>query len=332
MKNKINIEGRMIGDNSPAYIIAEIGLNHNKDMVLAKKTIKAAKDSGADAVKFQTFITDRLAVKSSGAYNIFRSLELSRDDFKEISDYSKEVGITFFSTPFCLECVDWLEELKVPCYKIASGDLNYHELIKRAAGTGKPVILSSGMSELTEIKKTIKIIENEGNNKIILMHTISKYPPMYDEVDLQMITDLKNNFKYQIGFSDHSQDNTMSICARVLGAAVFERHFTLDKNLDGPDHAISLMPHELKELRYKLDCVDAGLKRNAVRSDNEIKKGARRGLYAASDISEGQIITREMIDVVRPANTMEPMDLDKLIDRKIKKNLKTGEGFDLTCI
>ena len=332
MKKEINISGRIISENSPAYIIAEIGLNHNKDMNLAKKTIKAAKDNGADAVKFQSFITDKLVVKSSGAYDIFKSLELSKDHFKEISDYSKEVGITFFSTPFCLECVEWLEELDVPCYKIASGDLNYYELVKLAAGTGKPVILSSGMSELAEIKKTINAIEEERNDKIILLHTISKYPPMYDEIDLQMITELKNNYKYQIGFSDHSEDNIMSICARVLGAAVFERHFTLDKNLNGPDHSISLMPHELKELRYKLSCVDAGLKRNDTRSDNEIKKGARRGLYASCDIEIGERITREMIDVVRPANILEPKDIDKLIDKKIKKPLRSGDAFDLACI
>jgi len=333
MRREIAIDDAIIGENKKAYIIAEIGLNHNNDMELTKKMIRNAKENGADAVKFQTFISEKLFMDSIEIFPLFKSLELTKEDFKEISSYCKKTDITFFSTPFCTECVEWLEEIDVPCYKIASSDLDFIELIVRCANTKKPVILSTGMGDLPSIKKSVKIIEKTGNKNIIILHTITKYPPEYKDMDLRMISRLRKEFDYPIGFSDHSLDNTMAVVARALGASIFEKHFTLDKKLPGPDHAISLEPKELMDLKKKLSAVDAGLEEHLnERSDALMAKGAKRSLYASKDIHSGTIISREMINIIRPRSVLTPLDLNKLLGKRLKKDLKKNDPFDFTCV
>ncbi len=332
MRKSIIIDGKIIGENQRSYLIAEIGLNHNLDLNLAKKQIKSAKESGADAVKFQTFITEEFISKKSNAFSLFKSLEFSKDDFKKISEYSKEIGITFFSTPFSLECIEWLEELNVPCYKIASSDLNYTDLLNAAAKTGKPIILSTGMSNLKMIEKSVSIINKIGNNNIIILHTISKYPPEYEDMNLRMIELFKSKFNYPIGFSDHTTDNTMSITARVLGASIFERHFTIDKKLKGPDHCISLEPNDFFNLKNELSAVDKALIFNKEkRADIVIEKSARRGLYAKRDIKKGEQIVKDLILIIRPVEEMSVDKLPRILGKKVKKDIKKGESFDSTC-
>ncbi len=333
MTGYIDINRNRISNESPAYLVAEIGLNHNCDMELAKKMIKKANDCGINAVKFQTYITEKLILDNSDAYKLFKNLELKKSDFTQLSDYSKELGITFFSTPFCHECVDWLEELNVPCYKIASMDSDYYDLIKYIADTGKPIILSTGMSSFGIIEKAVNIIEKAGNNKIIILHTISKYPPKYEDMNLMMIEKMKSIFNYMIGFSDHTLDNTMSLVARVLGAVLFEKHFTIDKNLDGPDQAMSMIPEEFIDLKNKLKAVDEGLKINMhERSDVLIEKGARRSLYTCKDLKKGTMIEKEMINIVRPKGFFTPESVELFIGKTLKKDMKKNDMFDLTCI
>lgn len=332
MKKSIVIEEKIISEESDSYIAAEIGLNHNRDIELAKRMILEAKKSGADAVKFQTYITEKLIIEESPAFKLFKDLELSKNQFKELSQYSKEVGITFFSTPFCIEAVEWLEEINIPCYKIASMDIDYYDLLKACASTGKPVILSTGMSSLCEIEKAIEVIEKENNNNIVLLHTISKYPPEHKDMNLNMIKKLKEIFPFPVGFSDHSLDNISAIIARSFGAVFFEKHFTLSKNLKGPDHSISLEPHELVDLREKLSLVDKCLTISKERGDAFIKSGARRGLYAAKDIKKDETIKKEDILAIRPLENALPCDfINYFINRKTKKDIKKGEAlsFDL---
>ena len=333
MSTSIIIDGKEISDKSPSYIIAEIGLNHNKSLELAKRMIKKAKESGADAVKFQTYITEKLINQNEKAFSIFKDLELTFDDFREISDYCRETGITFFSTPFSLESVDWLEKLNVPCYKIASMDINYFDLLKYAAQTGKPVILSTGMSSMGAIEKAVDKILNAGNDKIVILHTISKYPPEYSDMDMQMIKRIKRVFDFPVGFSDHTPDNTMAIVARIFGASVFEKHFTLDRSLAGPDHSISSVPEDFADLKAKLENIDKSLMEHfRERGDEEIKTGARRSLYAAVNLKKGDVLTREMISVVRPAKGLGPEYIDLIIGRKLKHDLKKGDLIELSCI
>ena len=332
MRKSINISGKIIGDYQNPYLIAEIGLNHNHDIKLAQKMIKSAKDNGADAVKFQTFITEQLISKKSKAFPLFKDLEFSKNDFKVISDYCKKVNITFFSTPFCLKCVEWLEEINVPCYKIASSDLNYIDLLVAVAKTGKPVILSTGISNMKIIKNAISIINKNGNDNIIILHTISKYPPEYKDMNLGMIKYFRSKFDYPIGFSDHTTDNTMSLVARVLGASIFERHFTIDKKLNGPDHSISLEPGDFLDLKNKLNNVDEALVFNKEkRADMIIEKSARRGLYAKTDIQKGQEINKDLISIIRPVEGLSVDELPLILGKKIKRAILKGDSIDRSC-
>ncbi len=333
MPKSISLGDEAVTDISKPYIIAEIGLNHNRDLNLARKMIDAARKSFVNAVKFQTYITEKLVAGNSPAFKLFKDLELSADDFREIADYCRAMKIVFFSTPFCFEAVDILEKLDVPFYKIASMDTNYYELLKYIASTKKPVILSTGMTGMDTIERAIEAINMAGNDNIILLHTISKYPPKYDDMDMGMIERLKILFNYPVGFSDHTRDNSMAIVARTLGASVFEKHFTLDRNLPGPDHAISSTPEDFIDLKNKLDMVDRSMAGHIKRSDIEIENGARRSLYAGKDITKGETITREMIDVIRPFNGgLRPEDIELLIGKVIKLNMKKGEMFNLSCV
>lgn len=334
MKTHITIDGTAIGNENDCYIIAEIGLNHNNDMSLTKKMIKSAKESGANAVKFQTYITENLTVDNSPAFKIFKDLELDKNQFKEISDYCKTVGITFFSTPFCFKTVDILEELGVPCYKVSSTDLNYYELLKYIGTKGKPIILSTGMSSISEIDKAVNTILNTGNDKIIILHCISKYPPEKKDMNMSMITKLKNLYpNYNIGFSDHTTDMTTSIIARTLGATVIEKHFTLDKNLPGPDHSISSTPEDFKNLYLELQSVDMALQfKSRERADGLVAKGARRSLIAKYDIKKGTILTEDMIAVIRPGTGIAPEFLPIFVGRELKKDILKNQIFELTHI
>ena len=333
MRKTIHIDRKAIGENQKAYLVAEIGLNHNHDLNLAKKTILKAKESGADAVKFQTYITEKLLSKKHEAFSIFKKLELSKEEFKIISDYCREINITFFSSPFCIECIEWLENINVPCYKISSADINYYDLIRQAAKTSKPILLSTGMSDFALIEKAVSTILKTGNDKIIILHTISKYPAKYCDMDLQMINKLKTIFNFPIGFSDHSSDNIMSIVARTLGASLFEKHFTLNKNMDGPDHRLSITPKELNNMREQLTAVDEGLSpRFFSRTDFDTTQEARRGLYAAKNLKKGTIITADMISIIRPTSSVSPEFLPLFLDKKLTRPLKKDDSFDLSCI
>jgi N-acetylneuraminate synthase/N,N'-diacetyllegionaminate synthase len=334
MSGIIEIDGIKIGNNQKAYLIAEIGLNHNKDLNLTKKMILSAKENGADAVKFQTYFSNKLLLETSPVFSLFKNLELSKDDFIQIKKYCEEIGITFFSTPFCYESVDLLKELDVPCYKIASMDLNYYDFIKYIAQIGKPIILSTGMGRFSEIDRAVEVIEKTGNKNIIILHCVSKYPPLPGEMQLKIIEKLKNIYPlYPIGFSDHSPDNTMGIVARTLGACVFEKHFTLDKNLSGPDHQISCEPSDFLDLRNKINDVDDSLNDQSTdRLDFEIAKHARRSLFASKDIKKGEILDKDMIDIVRPGDGIAPEFLEVFIGKESKNDIKKGEKLKFSNI
>jgi N,N'-diacetyllegionaminate synthase len=333
MANKLSVDNFTLDSNNNFYMIAEIGLNHNNDIDLTKRMILKAKESGANAVKFQTYNTEKLLPESSPAFSIFKKLELSKVDFLEISAFCKKSDITFFSTPFCFESVDLLEEINVPCYKIASMDVNYYDFIRYIASKNKPVIISTGMSKLSEICRAIETIEKTGNKQIIIMHCISKYPPSSDEMNMRMISQLIDMYPdYPIGFSDHSPSDTMAIVARVLGACVFEKHFTMDKNLDGPDHKISFDPYEFKTMKDKLLSVDESLNFSAERKDMDIAIHAKRSLFAGKNLKKGELLEKNMIDVIRPGNGLPPEMMEFFLGKEIKKDLKKGQIIDFSII
>lgn len=334
MKNTVTIENRILGHNTTPFLVAEIGLNHNNDFELTKKMILAAKEAGAEAVKFQFYKTENLIVDSSEVFSLFKELELTKEHFSRILSFCKEADIICFATPFCFETADVLEELNVPCYKIASSDLNYYDFISHVAEKGKPVILSTGMASLGEIEKAVHAITHVGNNQVILLHCVSKYPPAHEDMALSFIKRLMSMYpEFIIGFSDHSPDNLMSVVARTLGAEVFERHFTLDKTLKGPDHGISLNPAEFKDLAEKLAIVDTSLSHfHGVRNDKSIASGARRSLFASCDMKAGTVLEPGKIKIVRPGSGVAPEFLPLFMGRALKKDLKKNDKIGMDCI
>jgi N,N'-diacetyllegionaminate synthase len=342
MVKKFQIADRFIGGHAPCFIIAEAGVNHNGDIKLAKRLIEIAKKAGADAVKFQTFKAKDVVSKSaekakyqketSGAeesqFELIRKLELKPRDFKELFDYAHEKGIVFLSSPFDARSVDLLDRLGVPAYKIGSGEITNFPLIKYIAKKGKPIILSTGMSTLVEIKEALQTIKGGGVRDIILLHCISAYPAKAEEVNLKVMQTLRSIFKVPVGFSDHTLGITVPIAAVALGASVLEKHFTLDRNLPGPDHKTSLGPKEFMQMveaiRQVEKAIGNGIKR-LTDDEEEIKRVARRSIVAKVDIPKGTLITEEMLDIRRPGTGIAPKFLNMVVGNVAKSSIKRDE-------
>lgn len=318
------------------FIIAEIGVNHNGDINLAKSMIKSASECGVDAVKFQTFKSENLVTKTAktasyqekntnenSQFEMLKKLELSLDDFKELKEYASKYGVIFISSPFDIESVDLLEELDVSLYKLGSGELNNFELIDHVQKTNKPMIISTGMATLEEIKETYDFIDDK--DKLIILHCITGYPTSFKEANLNFIKTLQKEFDVHIGFSDHSPGIELPIAAVALGARVIEKHFTLDKTLEGPDHKASLNPIEFKSMVDAIRNVEVAMG-DGIRkfSDNEleIKKVARKSIVLNKEISKDTIIQRNMLSVKRPGTGIPPKFIDKVVGKRVIKDLK----------
>ena len=339
---KIKISDKFIDEGEPCFIIAEAGVNHNGDINLAKKLIGAAKEAGADAVKFQTFRAENVVTKNAGKaeyqketagigesqYDMIKKLELTEEDFKELAEYAKKKDILFLSSPFDKESVDLLDGLDVPAFKIGSGEITNFPLLKHTAKKEKPIILSTGMCTLGEVEEALNVIRSERVEDVILLHCVSNYPARIEDVNLRAMETLKQAFKIPVGFSDHTLGITASIAAVALGACVIEKHFTLDRNLPGPDHKASLEPDELKEMVKGIRDVEKALGdwiKQPTTNEEEIKKIARRSVIAKIDIPEGTVITEGMLDVKRPGTGIEPKYFDFIVGMRAKKDIKKSD-------
>tara|TARA_Y100000310_G_scaffold316318_1_gene367878 strand:- start:13460 stop:14542 length:1083 start_codon:yes stop_codon:yes gene_type:complete len=343
---ELKINNKIISDNSPCFIIAEAGVNHatringiyQKSVERAKKLIDVAVESGADAIKFQTFKTDRLILKQSPSANYhkeavgedddwYKRLEresLNEDDFKELFNYCKQKNIIFLSTPYEKESVDLLERINVPAYKISSGDITNLPLLEYISQKNKPIILSTGMSDLNEIEKAIEIIKQQGNNQIIILQCTANYPIKIEESNLNVIKTLKNTFGLITGYSDHTIGNLAVISAVSLGAKVIEKHITLNKNDFGPDHRMSLEPLELKEMINYIRETEKALGsfiKQPTKSEINNKNQLRKSIVTIKDIFQGSIITRDMIDIKRPGTGLSPKYFNEIIGKKLNKNI-----------
>ena len=320
------------------FIIAEIGVNHNGSVELAKKMIKSASECGVDAVKFQTFNSEDLVTENAktasyqekntnenSQLKMLKKLELTFDNFKELNEYALKNNVMFISSPFDIKSVDLLEKLDVPLYKLGSGELTNFELIDYVQKTGKPIIISTGMATLDEIKETYDFIENKDN--LIILHCITGYPTSFEEANLNFIKTLQKEFDVPIGFSDHSPGIELPIAAVALGACVVEKHFTLDKNLEGPDHKASLNPKEFKAMVDAIRNVEVAMG-DGVRkfSDNEeeIKKVARKSIVLNQDVKKGTVLQREMLSIKRPGTGIPPKFINDIIGKEIIEDLKSG--------
>ena len=340
----IKIKDREIKNYFKPYIIAEIGANHNGDIELAKKLIAEAKKCGVDAVKFQSWTPSSLICKEEYNNNQvytdspkkhFGSLKemvekyyLREEQHFELKKYCDNLKIDFCSTPFSKEEVDLLMKLDVPFIKVASMDINNLELLKYMAKQQKPIILSTGMSTLSEIEKAIEIIENEGNNQIILLHCISIYPPKYEDINLNNILMLEKTFGYPVGFSDHTIGTSIPLASVALGSCIIEKHFTLDKNMPGWDHEISADPQELEIICKESKNITGALgtyKRIVSKDEQEKLKKFRRSIVLANNSKEGETIKLENLEFKRPGTGIRPDEIKYVIGKKIIRNIEKDE-------
>ncbi len=335
----IRIGKKVIDNFRRPYIIAEIGANHNGSIALAKKLIREASSAGCDAVKFQSWTKETIFSsqfykehsadrdKNFGDRNLEEMIELfqlSKDAHAGLFACARENNIEFLSTPFSNQEVDLLDRLGVKAFKIASMDLNNYGFIEYIASKQKPVILSTGLSSLTEIKNAVSVVRRAGNKKLILMHCVAVYPPKEDAINLYNIDMLRDLFHIPIGFSDHSIGIITALAAVARGASVIERHFTLDRSMPGWDHAISSDPEEMAELVKESKKVSLALGRydRILSKEEEVKKKSfRRSIVAANNIRKGQIIKKADLDYKRPGTGFEPEYSAQIINKKARRDI-----------
>ncbi|MFX1256306.1 MAG: N-acetylneuraminate synthase [Promethearchaeota archaeon] len=337
--NEILINGKKIGKKSPIFLIAEAGINHNGDILLAKKLIDIAANAEVDAIKFQTFKTEnvflsstpkveyqRISEEDSETFNeMAKKFEFSRETFKELKNYCDQKNIIFLSTPYDKTSVDWLKELKVTAYKISSGDMNNFPLLKYICSKKKPILLSTGMATLEEVKETIQFLESNNANNIVIFQCTTNYPSNYEELNLNVInTYLKEFPNYIIGFSDHSLGIEASIGAAAKGAKIIEKHFTVDKNLEGPDHSASLNPEELIQWVKGIRIIEKALgeyKKEPSKVEKDISKIVRRSIISLVDLKKGEYIKEKHIGAKRPATGISPNFFYRIIGKKVKRDI-----------
>ena len=322
------------------YIIAEIGSNHNGDMDLARKIIDAAVETGADAVKFQSWTPESLIAREEYEANtvytddpkkhwgslreMVEEYYLREDQHKELKEYCDKKGVDFCSTPFSEEETDLLNELNVPFYKVASMDINNLRLLKYLSQFNKPVILSTGMATMGEIEQAIQTLEDAGNRQIMLLHCISVYPPKMENVNLRNIPMLQQTFGYPVGFSDHTIGSAIPLASVALGACLIEKHFTIDKDLPGWDHMISANPAEMTEICRESKNIAASLGSfRRVISEEEKKKmpKMRRSIITSKDLEKGAVIKEEDLTFKRPGTGISPDQTDIIVGRTLKSAL-----------
>lgn len=327
---EIKIGNRSIGDGKPCFIIAEAGINHNGDMEKAKMLIDSAAECGADAIKFQTHLPEKEMLKEDetadyvgeSLFDLLKRVELSKEDHVVLKEYADSKGILFLSTPFSREASDMLEKIGVPAYKIGSGEMTNLPLLEHIAKKKKPMFISTGMSTLEEIEETINFVKN--NNNLVILHCTSTYPTRYEDMNLRVITKLKDKFKMPVGLSDHSIGICAAFAAVVLGACVIEKHFTIDRNWPGPDQKASINPSELEELVIGVRAIERALGSTKMVIDDEapVQKMARESVVSLVNIIKGTVIQKDMVWVKRPGTGIPAKQLDKVIGMKTKNNIK----------
>lgn len=324
------------------YIIAEAGVNHNGSLELAKQLVDQAAECGCDCIKFQTFKTENLVTKSAkkaeyqvanthnedSQFSMLKKLELSFHAFKELKDYCEKKQIDFMSTPFDYESVDLLEELDVKVYKMSSGDITNKQLLQYVAKKGKPMIISTGMCTLDEVDEAVSWIEECGNKNITILHCTSNYPAPYDEVNMNAMLTLRDRYPYPAGYSDHTKGIEIPIMAVSMGAVVIEKHFTLDNNMEGPDHKASLNVDDLKMMVSSIRHIEKAFgDGNKVPSQSELstREVARKSIVVNRDIKAGSVISNADLSLKRPGTGILPKFLDDLIGKRVKRELKADE-------
>ncbi len=340
---KVKIGKRWVGEEEPAYVVAEIGINHNGDVDLAKEMVEEARKCGLDAVKFQAFKAKEFVSDPSGTYTygsrgrivtesmfeMFRRYEFDEAEWKEVFGYCKNKNIEFFVTPQNPSDLDFILSIAdIPVIKVGSDDLTNLELLEYYAKKNKPLIISAGMAYISEIEDAVNTIRNTGNSDLIVLHCVSSYPADATEVNLKRMLTIKRAFDVVVGFSDHTIGSTAALGAVVLGAKIIEKHFTMDKNLPGPDHWFSANPDEMRELVDGIRFIERALGSGVIEptpKELEMRKIARRSIVAAKNIDKGDTITRNAVTFKRPGTGLTPKFINYIIGRKAKVDIKRNE-------
>lgn len=328
------------------FIIAEAGVNHNGSIEIAKKLVYEAKQAGADAVKFQTFKPEKVVSKFAGKaeyqkkttgenetqLDMIKKLELPYGDFIKLKEYCDKIGIMFMSTPFDLDSIDFLKELNLEIFKIPSGEITNLPYLIKVGRLNKKVILSTGMSTLSEIGDAIKVLKDNGTHDITILHCNTEYPTPYEDVNLQAMLAIREAFNLEVGYSDHTLGIEVPIAAVSMGASVIEKHFTLDNNMEGPDHKASLEPDQLKYMIAAIRNVEKAIgSRIKQPSQSEVKNIviARKSIIAKKNISKGEVFTEENLTVKRPGNGISPMRWFEIIGQPAKRDFKEDELIEV---
>lgn len=339
--DSIAIDGRAIGRDHPPYVICELSANHNGSLDRMLSLIDAAAQTGCDAIKIQTYSPDTMTIESdrpefkiSGGlwhgrtlYDLYSEAQTPFEWHEAMFDRAKQRGVTLFSTPFDATAVELLSSLNAPAYKIASFELTDLDLIKTVAQAGKPMIMSTGIANLTEIDEAVRTARQAGCEDIVLLHCVSSYPAADEDSNLLTISALQSAFDLPIGLSDHTLGSAVAVAAVALGACVIEKHFTLDRADGGPDSEFSMEPQEFEDLC--VSCKQAWLALGRVSFDlvgqekSNIK--FRRSIFAVKDIAAGERLTRDNVRVIRPGHGIAPKYLDLVLDREAKVTIRAGE-------
>lgn len=327
--------------NEKVLIVAELSANHGQDIRIAKDTIYAMKEAGADAVKLQTYTPDTMTIDSSNdyfqikygtlwdgktLYNLYQEAYTPWEWHHELKELTENLGMIFFSTPFDKTSVDFLETLNVPAYKIASFEITDLPLIEYAATKGKPMIISTGIATLCEIQEDVDTCKKVGNDQIVLLKCTSAYPAPYEEINLRTIPNLKETFGVEAGLSDHTLGTEVPVAAVALGARIIEKHFILDKSIDSPDKEFSLTPGEFKNMVDAVRNIEKALGKITYELTEKSKKSRvfGRSLFIVKDIHAGEILTEDHVRSIRPGVGLAPKHLSDVIGKKVRVSIKKG--------
>jgi|TARA_B100002003_G_scaffold240794_1_gene261727 N-acetylneuraminate synthase/N,N'-diacetyllegionaminate synthase len=321
----IKINTREIGEGNPAYIIAEMGINHNGKVDIAMKMVEGGAKAGVDAIKLQIVYSDKSYTKDTDSYTIFKKVELSTDEWEKVIILAKDLGIDVFATFTHPEDISMVEQYDLPAIKISSSNINNFPLLKTALKVGKPLLLSTGLSYLSEIDEAIRFLERNNNKQIGLLQCTALYPTIPEYVNLNVIKTLKRAYPYPVGYSDHTIGNSCAIASVALGASIIEKHFTLDKSMEGPDHHFSATPEELRVLVKAVREVESSLGsyvKHPVPDEIPQREVMQRILVAAKNIEDGEVITKESVLLKRSLlKGLTSKYYDLVIGRKAKKNI-----------
>jgi N-acetylneuraminate synthase/N,N'-diacetyllegionaminate synthase len=346
---RVDVGGRVVGDGAPAFLIAEAGVNHNGDLDLARRLVDVAAEAGADAVKFQTFRTSALVSREApkAAYqqlttrgdetqhDMLARLELGAAEHATLKAHARARGLIFFSTPFDEASADFLDALGVPLFKVPSGEVTNLPFLRHVAAKRKPVVLSTGMATLAEVDAAVGAIRAAGDPPLVLLHCVSAYPAPAEDTNLRAMDTLRARFGCPVGLSDHTIGLEVAIAAVARGAAVVEKHVTLDKRLPGPDHAASLEPPELAALVRAIRIVERALgdgDKRPMPSERDTRRVARKSLVAARALEPGDVLVRDAVAIKRPGTGISPADLEQVLGRVVARPVATDEVLEWSAL